>query len=121
MKNKEIIAEIKKEFPKHNKAAFSMAMRTEETGVQLCDRAKAIYRLFNSTEPRRSECRTKGIRFACRLTESDAEAVRAAMEKNGILTQQELVESLLIWFVRTSDKKRASVCGGTHTEADARG
>ena len=54
MKDSEISAAIRKVFPKHTRAAYSMAKRTAETGVMLCYKAECIRQEVLDQKPKRA-------------------------------------------------------------------
>lgn len=92
---------IKAEFPKHSPAAFSLASRPEETGVEFCKRALDIIIHTFAVEGKhtKKERRTKEHRFGCRLTSELAKAVRTKMKREGIQSVQTLLETLLKGWV----------------------
>ena len=90
-----IVAALREEFPKANKGTVSMALHTNDYGVKFCARAQEIYDAVTQQKPRRAN-RVKPIRLQCRLTESTAQRVKQALERNGISSMQTFLESLVI-------------------------
>lgn len=90
-----IVAALREEFPKANKGTVSMALHTNDYGVKFCTRAQDIYDAMTQQKPRRAN-RVKPIRLQCRLTESTAQRVKQALERNGIASMQTFLESLVI-------------------------
>ena len=90
-----IVAALREEFPKANKGTVSMALHTNDYGVKFCTRAQDIYDAVTQQKPRRAN-RVKPIRLQCRLTESTAQRVKQALERNGIASMQTFLESLVI-------------------------
>ena len=90
-----IVAALREEFPKANKGTVSMALHTNDYGVKFCTRAQDIYDAVTHQKPRRAN-RVKPIRLQCRLTESTAQRVKQALERNGIASMQTFLESLVL-------------------------
>ena len=90
-----IVAALREEFPKANKGTVSMALHTNDYGVKFCTRAQEIYDAVTQ-QKRRRENRVKPIRLQCRLTESTAQRVKQALERNGIASMQTFLESLVL-------------------------
>ena len=90
-----IVAALREEFPKVNKGTVSMALNTHAYGVKFCARAQEIYDYVTNSKPRRAN-RVKPIRLQCRLTESAAQRVKQALERNGIVSMQTFLESLVL-------------------------
>ena len=90
-----IVAALREEFPKANKGTVSMALHTNDYGVKFCSRAQEIYDAVTHQKPRRAN-RVKPIRLQCRLTESTAQRVKQALERNGIASMQTFLESLVL-------------------------
>ena len=90
-----IVAALREEFPKANKGTVSMALHTNDYGVKFCTRAQEIYDAVTQQNRRRAN-RVKPIRLQCRLTESTAQRVKQALERNGIASMQTFLESLVI-------------------------
>lgn len=96
----EIVAALREEFPKANKGTVSMALHTNDYGVRFCARAQEIYDAVTHQKPRRAN-RVKPIRLQCRLTESAAQRVKQALERNGIESMQTFLESLVLaWLAQ---------------------
>ena len=89
-----IAAALREEFPKANKGTVSMALHTNDYGVKFCARAQEIYDAVTQRKPRIPR-RVKPIRLQCRLTESTAQRVKQALERNGIASMQTFLESLV--------------------------
>ena len=96
-----IVAALREEFPKANKGTVSMALHTNDYGVKFCTRAQEIYDAVTQQKRRRAN-RVKPIRLQCRLTESTAQRVKQALERNGIASIQTFLESLVLaWLVQS--------------------
>ena len=96
----EIVSALREEFPKANKGTVSMALHTNDYGVKFCARAQEIYDAVTNSKPRRAN-RVKPIRLQCRLTESTAQRVKQALERNGIASIQTFLESLVLaWLAQ---------------------
>lgn len=119
-----IAAALREEFPKANKGTVSMALHTNDYGVKFCARAQEIYDAVTQRKPRRPR-RVKPIRLQCRLTESTAQRVKQALERNGIASMQTFLESLVLAWLAQSEcsttwaEKGESAAGGDGTD-DAR-
>lgn len=96
-----VAAEIRKVYPKHSKTAYSLAKRTNETGVMLCPRAKEIAALYLGQK--KPENRRMKHRICGRLPDELAEKVKAKL--NGGSMQDLLVMLLTEWVAR-DDKER---------------
>ena len=95
-----IVSALREEFPKVNKGTVSMAMNTHAYGVKFCARAQEIYDAVTQQKRRRAN-RVKPIRLQCRLTESTAERVKQALERNGIASMQTFLEYLVLaWLAQ---------------------
>lgn len=106
-----IAAALREEFPKANKGTVSMALHTNDYGVKFCTRAQEIYDAVTQQKPRRPR-RAKPIRLQCRLTESTAQRVKQALERNGIASMQTFLESLVLAWLAQSE----SAAGGDDTD-----
>ena len=106
-----IAAALREEFPKANKGTVSMALHTNDYGVKFCTRAQEIYDAVTQQKPRRAN-RVKPIRLQCRLTESTAQRVKQALERNGIASMQTFLESLVLAWLAQSE----SAAGGDDTD-----
>ena len=106
-----IVAALREEFPKANKGTVSMALHTNDYGVKFCTRAQEIYNAVTQQKPRRAN-RVKPIRLQCRLTESAAQRVKQALERNGIASMQTFLESLVLAWLAQSE----SAAGGDDTD-----
>lgn len=109
-----IAAALREEFPKANNGTVSMALHTNDYGVKFCTRAQEIYDTVTQKKPRIPR-RVKPIRLQCRLTESTAQRVKQALERNGIASMQTFLESLVLAWLAQSE----SAAGGDDTD-DAR-
>ena len=107
-----IVAALREEFPKANKGTVSMALHTNDYGVRFCARAQEIYDAVTQQKRRRAN-RVKPIRLQCRLTESTAQRVKQAMERNGIASIQTFLESLVLAWLEQSE----SAAGGDDTDS----
>ena len=107
-----IVAALREEFPKANKGTVSIALHTNDYGVKFCTRAQEIYDTVTQQKPRRAN-RVKPIRLQCRLTESTAQRVKQALERNGIASMQTFLESLVLaWLAQIE-----SAAGGDGTDS----
>lgn len=106
-----IAAALREEFPKANKGTVSMALHANDYGVKFCTRAQEIYDAVTQQKPRRPR-RVKPIRLQCRLTESTAQRVKQALERNGIASMQTFLESLVLAWLAQSE----SAAGGDDTD-----
>lgn len=116
-----IVAALREEFPKANKGTVSMALHTNDYGVRFCTRAQEIYDAVTQQKPRRAN-RVKPIRLQCRLTESTAQRVKQALERNGIASMQTFLESLVLaWLAQcecsTTWAQSESAAGGDDTDS----
>lgn len=117
-----IAAALREEFPKANKGTVSMALHTNDYGVKFCARAQEIYDAVTQ-QKRHSQKRRKTFRMQCRLTESTAERVKQALERNGIASMQTFLESLVLaWLAQcecstTWAEKSESAAGGDDTDS----
>lgn len=115
-----IAAALREEFPKANKGTVSMALHTADYGVKFCARAQEIYDAVTQQKPRRPR-RAKPIRLQCRLTESTAQRVKQALERNGIASMQTFLETLVLaWLAQcecsTTWAQSESAAGGDDTD-----
>lgn len=115
-----IAAALRKEFPKANKGTVSMALHTNDYGVKFCTRAQEIYDTVTQRKPRRPR-RVKPIRLQCRLTESTAQRVKQALERNGIASMQTFLETLVLAWLAQSEcsttwAQKESAAGGDDTD-----
>lgn len=106
-----IAAALREEFPKANKGTVCMALHTNDYGVKFCARAQEIYDAVTQ-QTRHSQKRRKTFRMQCRLTESTAERVKQALERNGIASMQTFLESLVLAWLAQSE----SAAGGDDTD-----
>ena len=98
----EIVSALREAFPKANKGTVSMALHTNDYGVKFCTRAQEIYDAVTQQKRRRAN-RVKPIRLQCRLTESTAQRVKQALERNGIASMQTFLESLVLAWLEQSE------------------
>ena len=116
-----IAAALREEFPKANKGTVSMALHTNDYGVKFCARAQEIYDAVTQRKPRTPR-RVKPIRLQCRLTESTAQRVKQALERNGIASMQTFLESLVLAWLAQSEcfttwtETGESAAGGDDTD-----
>lgn len=116
-----IAGALREEFPKANKGTVSMALHTNDYGVKFCARAQEIYDAVTQRKPRTPH-RVKPIRLQCRLTESTAQRVKQALERNGIASMQTFLESLVLAWLAQSEcsttwvEKGESAAGGDDTD-----
>ena len=110
-----IVAALREEFPKANKGTVSMALHTNDYGVKFCTRAQEIH-VAVAQQKRRRANRVKPIRLQCRLTESTAQRVKQALERNGIASMQTFLESLVLAWLAQSE----SAAGGAGSEREKR-
>jgi len=82
---------LKPFFPKTSKAALSLALRPEETGVTLTPKAKRL--LFGSPKPRK-----KANSLRCRVSDERFAEVQKDMKNLGLNTQDYL-EFVLDWYL----------------------
>lgn len=116
-----IVSALREEFPKANKGTVSMALHTNDYGVRFCARAQEIYDAVTQQKRRRAN-RVKPIRLQCRLTESTAQRVKQALERNGIASMQTFLESLVLaWLAQcecsTTWAQSESAAGGDDTDS----
>lgn len=116
-----IVAALREEFPKANKGTVSMALHTNDYGVKFCTRAQEIYDAVTQQKPRTPR-RVKPIRLQCRLTESTAQRVKQALERNGIASMQTFLETLVLaWLAQcecsTTWAQKESAAGGDDTDS----
>lgn len=116
-----IVVALREEFPKANKGTVSMALHTSDYGVKFCARAQEIYDAVTKQKPRRPR-RVKPIRLQCRLTESTAQRVKQALERNGIASMQTFLESLVLAWLAQSEcsttwAQKESAAGGDDTDS----
>lgn len=118
----EVVEALRDEFPKANKGTVCMALHTNDYGVKFCARAQEIYDAVTQQKPRRPR-RVKPIRLQCRLTESTAQRVKQALERNGIASMQTFLESLVLAWLAQSEssttwaEKGESAAGGDDTDS----
>lgn len=108
----ETVEAVKEVFPKFSPAALSLAQNSANTGVQLVPRAKEIADGVCGSVARykrRSENRVKSVPFRCRMCLTDALRVKHELEKRE-LTQQDLLEALLLEWVAWAEKEPLTVC-----------
>ena len=117
MTRNEVISEIRKIYPKHNKQAFSLASRPDETGVRFTKVAEDIVNAFSCNAAGRSvEHRKKPNRIYCRLTESDFYRVKRSLTANGWKSWQGLIEHLLLTYAENEKSAPPSAKDETQRE-----
>ena len=102
---------VKAEYPKFSPACLSISMRSYETGVQLTPRAQQIADGVQGHErlhKRFSDRRVKCVSFRCRLTTKAAEIVKHEMTERGVSSVQELLEELLLEWVKNKPSGAAN-------------
>lgn len=99
------IAAIKKEYPKHTKQAYSLAKRTEETGVTLCRRAQEIDYAVRAQETRRKDAHKLQYSLRVRVTENRYKLVKQLIEQEGRFPT---VQSWLDWWVYVWVKQKTA-------------
>ena len=102
---------VKTVYPKFSPACLSISMRSYETGVQLTPLAQKIADGVQGHEKlykRFSDKRVKCISFRCRLTPRAAEIVKHEMEARGVSSVQELLEALLLEWVKSEPSGAAN-------------
>lgn len=107
---KEVVAIIKKQYPKYSKITHSMVENPHKYGVKLLPEAEALLLESPETARKRGRHRNK-YRLSCRVTKSRYEAVKQAIEEDGRFTS---VQAFLDWWVYVYLKKRAAP-GGNDT------
>lgn len=96
MTRAEVIELIRVKYPKHTKQAYSLAMRTEETGVMLCPGAKEIDDIAHERKQYK-ENRKNPFRIYGRLPEALAEKVKAKLAAQNTTMQEVLLFLLTQW------------------------
>lgn len=94
--NQRCIAEIKKEFPKHTKQAYSLASRTTETGVELCRRAKEIDAAVRANKCAVKDAHKLQYSLRVRVSAERHRLVKQLIEADGRFPT---VQSWLDWWV----------------------
>ena len=99
VKDAEIAARIRERFPKHNKACYSMAKRTPETGVMLCPEAKRIRdAVLAQRPPKKPENRKFKFRIYGRIPDELAVRVQTRLNEKGMTMQALLLDLLVKWM-----------------------
>lgn len=96
----EIAAEIRKEFPKCSRAAYSLAKNTVVTGVMLCPRAREIRSLYLK-QTKKPERRRYTFRVQGRIP--DELAARMMAKLGGRSVQDLLLELVTEWVMREDE------------------
>lgn len=96
MTDREIADLIRIKYPKHTPNAYSLAKRTEQTGVMLCPGAKEIDDIAHERK-RYKENRKNPFRIYGRLPVDLAEKVKAKLEAEGATIQAVLLRLLTAW------------------------
>lgn len=94
--NQQCIEEIKKEFPKHTKQAYSLAKRTSETGVQLCKRAREIDNSVRANRIPHKDTHKLQYSLRVRVSEERHRLVKQLIEQDGRFPT---VQSWLDWWI----------------------
>lgn len=114
MTDKEIAAEIRKVYPKHSKAAYSLAKNSDETGVQLTPEAQSIADSLRGSKKPKKDAHIKQHRLQVRVTESRYAEVKRLIEEDGRFPT---VNAWLDWWVYVWIKQKSAPAAGT-TEAE---
>ena len=101
----QIAAKIREEFPKCSRAAYSMAVRTNETGVMLCPRAREI-RAEYLKQTRKKENRRFSFRVYGRIP--DELAVRVLTKLKGGSVQDLLLMLLTEWVMKEDTDEQSA-------------
>ena len=96
MTDREIVELIRVKYPKHSKAAYSLAKHTEVTGVMLCPGAQYIDDVAHERK-RYPENRANTFRVCGRLPEDLGKRVAAKLRERGGSMQDLLLELLTAW------------------------
>ena len=100
VKDAEIAAAIRAVFPKHNKACYSLAKRTPETGVMLCPEAERIKKEYLAqAKPRKPENRRFKFRIYGRIPDDLAVRVQTRLAEEGRTMQDLLLDLLTAWIM----------------------
>lgn len=97
MTRTEIIELIRVKFPKFTKQALSLALRTDETGVMLCPKAKDIYDAAMERRRQYPENRKNPFRIYGRLPEALGAKIKEKLAQKGITMQDLLLDLLTKW------------------------
>lgn len=112
MTRKEKIEAIRAEFPKHSKAAYSLAVRTKDTGVMLCPRAREL------SEGRRKDAHTKQYSLRVRVTKERHAQVKRLIAQEGRFPT---VNAWLDWWVWVWISQKEKAAPGADTTEDGAG
>ena len=93
----EIAAKIREEFPKHSRAAYSLARNTQATGVMLCPRAREIRAVYLK-QTKKPERRRYTFRVQGRIP--DELAARMMAKLGGRSVQDLILELVTEWVFR---------------------
>ena len=96
MKDSDIAAEIRKTFPKHSKACYSAAKRTNETGVMLCYKAEMIRQALLEQKPKRAP-RPGTYQMRARLPKALEDRVKAKAASQATTINAVIVMLLTQW------------------------
>ena len=98
VKDAEIAAAIREVFPKHNKAAYSLAKRTPDTGLMLCPVARDIRdRLLG--KKKYPENRRNGFRIYGRLPDALGLRMLEKLAAKHMTVQDLLIELVTDWLI----------------------
>ena len=99
VKDAEIAAAIRALFPKHNKACYSLAKRTPETGVMLCPEAERIKKEYLAqAKPRKPENRKYRFRIYGRIPDELAVRIQTKLAEKKLTMQDLLLDLLTKWM-----------------------
>ena len=111
LQSKDVIAAIRKEFPRYSKITHCMVSNPKMYGVRLVPAAEEI---LTDLAPRKADKHKNKYRLSCRVTKDRYEAVKRSIENDGRFAS---VQSFLDWWVfvwlRMQEKGDAS--NGIHT------
>lgn len=112
VKDVEIAAAIREKFPKHSKAAYSMAKRTPETGLMLCPAARDIRdRLLG--KKKYPENRKNGFRIYGRLPDTLGLRMLEKLAAKNMSVQDLLIELVTDWLIDEDAPAPPSMRSGT--------
>ena len=114
--NRDMIAELRRYYPRYGKPVQSMICHPEKYSVQLTPEAEAILRLAFGThpglsetvwdgktelpKPRRQERRKKANKLTVRLDDSLFDQLCAMFNRTAFASMQDMVEAAIVEFLR---------------------
>lgn len=112
MTDKEIAAEIRKVYPKHSRAAYSLAKNSDDTGVQLTPEAQEIADTLKGSKKPKKDGHKKQRKLSVRVTEERYAEVKRLIEADGKFPT---VNAWLDWwvYVWVSQKEKTAPTAGT--------